>query len=54
MLNVNKLNAYYGQAHVLNDVSISVEQGQLVVILGPNGHGKSTLLKSFLVYLSNN
>jgi branched-chain amino acid transport system ATP-binding protein len=46
MLNVNKLNAYYGQAHALNDVSISVEQGQLVVILGPNGHGKSTLLKS--------
>jgi branched-chain amino acid transport system ATP-binding protein len=46
MLNVNKLNAYYGQAHVLNDVSISVEQGQVVVILGPNGHGKSTLLKS--------
>jgi len=46
MLNVNKLNAFYGQAHALNDVSMSVEQGQVVVILGPNGHGKSTLLKS--------
>jgi len=46
MLNVKKLNAYYGQAHALNDVSISVNQGQVVVILGPNGHGKSTLLKS--------
>ncbi len=46
MLNVKKLNAYYGQSHVLKDVSIAVEQGQVVVILGPNGHGKSTLLKS--------
>ncbi len=46
MLNVNNLNAFYGQAHALNDVSISVEQGEVVVILGPNGHGKSTLLKS--------
>ncbi|MDX2447217.1 MAG: ABC transporter ATP-binding protein [Desulfobacterales bacterium] len=46
MLNVEKLNAYYGQSHVLKDVSISVERGQVVVILGPNGHGKSTLLKS--------
>ncbi len=46
MLNVKNLNAYYGQAHALNDVSISVDRGQVVVILGPNGHGKSTLLKS--------
>jgi branched-chain amino acid transport system ATP-binding protein len=46
MLDVKNLNAYYDQAHALNDVSISVEQGQVVVILGPNGHGKSTLLKS--------
>lgn len=46
MLKVEKLNAYYGQSHVLRDVSISVEQGEVVVILGPNGHGKSTLLKS--------
>ena len=55
MLNVEKLNAYYGQSHVLKDVSISVEQGEVVVILGPNGHGKSTLLKSIcgLVAKSN-
>jgi branched-chain amino acid transport system ATP-binding protein len=46
MLNVNKLNAYYRESHVLKDVSISVGQGQVVVMLGPNGHGKSTLLKS--------
>ena len=46
MLKVEALNAYYGQSHVLKDVSITVETGQVVVILGPNGHGKSTLLKS--------
>ncbi len=46
MLKVEKLNAYYGQSHVLKDVSIAVQPGQVVVILGPNGHGKSTLLKS--------
>jgi len=46
MLKVEDLNAFYGQAHVLRDVSISVAPGQVVVILGPNGHGKSTLLKS--------
>ncbi len=46
MLNVNKLNAYYRESHILKDVSISVGPGQVVVMLGPNGHGKSTLLKS--------
>ena len=46
MLNVNNLNTYYGQSHVLRDVSISVNKGEVVVLLGPNGHGKSTLLKS--------
>ncbi|MBU1341581.1 MAG: ABC transporter ATP-binding protein [Proteobacteria bacterium] len=46
MLNIENLNAYYGQAHVLKDVSINVNKGEVVVMLGPNGHGKSTLLKS--------
>ena len=46
MLTVTDLNAYYGEAQVLENVSISVDRGQVVVMLGPNGHGKSTLLKS--------
>ena len=46
MLQVSNLNAYYGESHVLRDVSLSVKQGEVVVMLGPNGHGKSTLLKS--------
>lgn len=46
MLNVNNLNAFYGEFHVLKDVALSVGEGQVVVMLGPNGHGKSTLLKA--------
>jgi len=46
MIKVSNLNAYYGQFHVLKDVSINIREGEVVVILGPNGHGKSTLLKS--------
>ena len=46
MLKVTDLNAYYGEFHVLRDVSIEVEKGIVAVMLGPNGHGKSTLLKA--------
>ncbi len=46
MLNVNNLNTFYGEFHVLKDVALSVGEGQVVVMLGPNGHGKSTLLKA--------
>jgi branched-chain amino acid transport system ATP-binding protein len=53
MLEVNNLNAYYGESHVLRDVSVSVKRGEVVVMLGPNGHGKSTLLKSICGLVSN-
>lgn len=46
VLNVSNLNTYYGESHVLRDVAVAVNQGEVVVMLGPNGHGKSTLLKS--------
>ena len=46
MLKVTDLDAYYGQAHVLRKVSLHVDTGELVVMMGPNGHGKSTLLKA--------
>jgi branched-chain amino acid transport system ATP-binding protein len=53
MLEVSHLNAYYGESHVLREVSISVNQGEVVVMLGPNGHGKSTLLKSVCGLVEN-
>lgn len=46
MIKIQNMNAYYGDFHVLKDVALTVEQGQIVVMLGPNGHGKSTFLKA--------
>ena len=48
MLTVEGLNAWYGQAQALFDVSLSVGEGELVVIQGLNGAGKSTLLQSLI------
>ena len=45
MLDVSNLSAGYGAVTVLQDVSIAVDEGKLVVITGPNGHGKTTLLR---------
>lgn len=44
MLRVHNLTHHYGLRPVLSDVSMQVETGELVVLLGPNGMGKSTLL----------
>jgi len=48
MLNVEGLNAWYGQAQALFDVRLTVGEGELVVIQGLNGAGKSTLLQSLI------
>lgn len=48
ILKLNKLNAYYGKSHVLQDVSLTVNSLERVAVLGRNGMGKSTLLKSIL------
>jgi branched-chain amino acid transport system ATP-binding protein len=46
MLEVQDLNTFYGQYQALHDISITVGDGEFVIVLGPNGHGKSTLLKT--------
>jgi len=48
MLNVQGLNSFYGQAHILYDVSFAVGVGEAVVLLGRNGAGKSTVMKSLI------
>ena len=48
LLTVAKLNAHYGRAHILFDLEFEVERGQVVALLGRNGAGKSTTMKSVL------
>jgi branched-chain amino acid transport system ATP-binding protein len=45
---IRGLHAAYGQVRVLEDVSLSVDAGQIVVLLGTNGNGKSTLMKCIM------
>jgi urea transport system ATP-binding protein len=48
MLNVKNINQYYGGSHILRDVSLQATLGNVTVILGRNGVGKTTLLKSLM------
>lgn len=48
MLEVQDLNAWYGSAHILFDVGMQVRRGEVVAVLGRNGAGKSTTLKSIM------
>ena len=48
LLEVNALNSYYGDSHILFDVSLRVERNEVVGLLGRNGAGKSTTLKSLM------
>jgi branched-chain amino acid transport system ATP-binding protein len=48
LLSVTGLNAWYGAAHILHDVDLHVEQGEVVALMGRNGAGKSTTLKAIM------
>lgn len=48
MLKLDEVHSYYGDAHILQGVSLKVEQGALVALLGRNGAGKSTTLKTIM------
>jgi branched-chain amino acid transport system ATP-binding protein len=48
LLELQAVNSYYGRAHVLYDVSLALGRGEVVVLLGRNGAGKSTTFKSIV------
>jgi branched-chain amino acid transport system ATP-binding protein len=48
ILNIQNLHSYYGKSHILQGVDVKLEKGELVCLLGRNGVGKSTTLKSIM------
>jgi len=48
MLKVEKLNSYYGKSHILFDVNLDIQKSEIVSLLGRNGVGKSTTLKTIM------
>ncbi|WP_413430085.1 urea ABC transporter ATP-binding subunit UrtE [Synechococcus sp. Cu2B8-bc1011] len=48
MLEIRGLNTYYGESHILRDVDLRVRAGEMVCLIGRNGVGKTTLLKSLI------
>jgi len=45
MIEINQMNKWYGQFHVLKDINLTVHKGERIVICGPSGSGKSTLIR---------
>ena len=48
LLEVERINSYYGDSHILFDVSLRVDKNEVVALLGRNGAGKSTTLKTLM------
>jgi len=48
MLEVADIHTYYGESHVINGVSLKVEKGQVIALLGRNGMGKTTVVRSIM------
>ena len=51
MLRCENLNVFYGESHILRDISMEVQEGQVVCLMGRNGVGKTTLLKTIMLSL---
>ena len=46
ILNIENINVYYGQIHALKDISLKVDEGEVVALIGANGAGKTTTLRT--------
>jgi len=53
MLNLSNLNVYYGESHILRNVDLSINSGEMVCLIGRNGVGKTTLLKTIMGLLQS-
>lgn len=51
MLQLENINTYYGESHVLRDISLRVRDGEVVCLLGRNGAGKTTTIHTIMGYL---
>lgn len=45
MIRIENLNKYFGEKHVLKDINLEIEKGEVVALIGPSGSGKSTLIR---------
>ena len=52
LLQIKGLNTYYGESHILRDVDMNINQGEMICLIGRNGVGKTTLLKSLIGLLT--
>ena len=50
-ISIHNLNKFYGEQHVLRDISLSIDSGKVVAFIGPNGAGKSTTMKCVTGYI---
>jgi branched-chain amino acid transport system ATP-binding protein len=48
ILEVEKIDTFYGKSHILHSISLTMESGQIVALLGRNGAGKTTTLRSIM------
>ena len=48
MIKITNLNSYYGKSHILQGVNLNVHEGEIVSLLGRNGVGRSTFIKSIM------
>ena len=51
LLRLDRVNAFYGDSHVLHDIDLEVQEGRLLALLGRNGAGKSTCISSIIGFL---
>ena len=51
LLSLDRVNAFYGDSHVLHDVCLNLQEGRLLALLGRNGAGKSTCINSIIGFL---